>query len=35
MENLSSWDDVHYYDLEQLPEIDRQFLVENNSLVVK
>ncbi|MGC6445215.1 MAG: protein arginine kinase [Rubripirellula sp.] len=28
MENLSSWDDVHYYDLEQLPEIDRQFLVE-------
>ena len=28
MEQFANWDEVQYYDLEQLPEIDRQFLVE-------
>lgn len=28
METINGWDEVRYIDLEQLPEIDRQFLVE-------
>ena len=28
MENLPDWGEVNYFDLEQLPELDRQFLVE-------
>ncbi len=28
METIDGWDEVRYIDLEQLPEIDRQFLVE-------
>ena len=28
LDAVTGWNDVHYVDIEQLPEIDRQFLVE-------